>query len=156
MCVSRHFLAGLSEALGVNELSTALDSLRTAVESSLKGSGAVGARSKAELLNANSRLTEEVAQLRQQVKDLETRKVEAITQLKEEVRPPVDHRSIGHGMMMYTSFHEHRNCLCSNSSLSKGDTTARIHTSCIRSPLWRILFDRNERGKREHWLKSTA
>lgn len=87
LCVSWHILAGLSEALGVNELSTALDSLRTAVESSLKGSGAVGARSKAELLNANSRLTEEVAQLRQQVKDLDTRKVEAIAQLKEEVRP---------------------------------------------------------------------
>ena len=79
------FLAGLSEALGINELSTALDALRGAVESSLKGNGVAGTRSKAELLNANNRLTEEVTQLRQQLQELEARKVDAIAQLKDEV-----------------------------------------------------------------------
>jgi predicted nuclease with TOPRIM domain len=79
------FLSGLSEALGINELSTALDALRGAVESSLKGNGVAGTRSKAELLNANNRLTEEVTQLRQQLQELEARKVDAIAQLKDEV-----------------------------------------------------------------------
>lgn len=146
------FLAGLSEALGINELSTALDALRGAVESSLKGNGVAGTRSKAELLNANNRLTEEVTQLRQQLQELEARKVDAIAQLKDEVsfffneRFPIYLNSC-HIIFSPT---KNRNCRCSNSCLSKGDTTARIRTSCIRLPLWRIHCDKNERGKSEH------
>ena len=141
------FLAGLSEALGINELSTALDALRGAVESSLKGNGVAGTRSKAELLNANNRLTEEVTQLRQQLQELEARKVDAIAQLKDEVS--FFFSILTHALLFFFPT-KNRNCRCSNSCLSKGDTTARIRTSCIRLPLWRIHCDKNERGKSEH------
>ena len=84
-------MLGLLEALGVNELSSAVEALRVAVEASVKGGGGNGnsstvPRSRAELQQAHSRLEKEVAQLRQQLQDSDVRKSEIIAQLKEEVR----------------------------------------------------------------------